>query len=158
MKNYLSSVFIKKIHFFLSFFLFIIFIASFILEITQNLSPCILCKIERWLYFTLSSVFFLASIWKKLPKFTCLIVVIFCLLISIYHKFVQYGVASCQLKTENATSDGFESFQLTLENTMPCSVKATFFGIELVWSNIVIFSAIACLQIFFLTKQKVKKN
>lgn len=166
MKNYLSSVFIKKMHFFLSFFLFVIFLSSFILEQAQNIAPCILCKVERWSYFTLAVIFlFINKVENKKEKksqkiytITRLIAIFTCLLISVYHKFVQVGITKCNFGSIKNASANFETFQLSLENATPCFVKTTVVGIELVWFNIVIFSAIACLEIFFLTKQKNKKN
>ena len=145
MKNYLSSIFIKKIHFFLSFCLFIIFLTSFLLEKFLNFQPCILCSVERWVYFALSaSLFFTQFLQKNKKIFTTSLNLALSLAgftIAIYHKFVQNGVASCSFLKQNSHQT-FENFQQILQNTMPCSVKSSLIGVEFVWFNIFIFGII----------------
>jgi disulfide bond formation protein DsbB len=151
MKNYLSSIFIKKTHFFLSFFLFIIFIISFVLEKFFNFQPCILCSVERWIFFALSaSLLFVHSLRKnkKIFLITVNIATSFAgFTTAIYHKFVQNGLASCSFMQQHSQQT-FENFQENLQNTIPCGVKSSLFGVELVWFNIVIFGIIFLILLF----------
>ena len=151
MKNYLSSIFIKKTHFFLSFFLFIIFIISFVLEKFFNFQPCILCSVERWTYFALSaslfSTYFLQEKKKIFSIRINLAISLAGFTTSIYHKFVQNGLASCSFMQQHSQQT-FENFQENLQNTIPCSVKSLLFGVELVWFNIVIFGIIFLILLF----------
>ncbi len=151
MKNYLSSVFIEKTHFFLSFFLFIIFITSFVLEKFFNFHPCILCSVERWTYFVLSgSLFFTYFLQKNKKIFSIrinLAISFTGFATAIYHKFVQNGIASCSF-IKKSSQQTFEHFQENLQNAVPCGVKSSLFGVELVWFNVFIFGIIFLVLLF----------
>ena len=149
MKNYLSSVFIKKKYFFLSFFLFIILITSFLLEKFLNFEPCVLCSVERWEYFALSISLFFTPFLQKNKKIFLIAVNIAIsfagFATAIYHKFVQNGIASCSF-LNTGSQKTFEDFQSTIQNSIPCSVRTSLFGVEFVWLNILVFGCI-CLAL-----------
>ncbi len=132
----------QKFHFFLSFFLFVIFITSFLLEKFLHFEPCILCKVERWTYFVLSIFFFFSIVLNKSRTINFLKIVLPFggFLLAVYHKFVQFGVASCSFNNKFFNhSQTFENFQESLQNSLPCVIKSSIFGIEFVWFNITIF-------------------
>lgn len=113
----------------------VLFISSFVLEYIFKIEPCNLCLLARYIYFSLfiSLLFY----YKQYP----LIVIITSLcgfFVSVYHKLLQMGYLS-YCPSFFSKQQTFESFQLMLQNTTPCSAKASLFGVDFVWFNIVLF-------------------
>ena len=125
-----------------------LFISSFVLEYIFKIKPCNLCLIARYIYCLL--FFSLIFDYFKKQQSVVIMVALCGLFISVYHKLLQMGYLSyCPSFFSNKQT--FESFQAMLQNTTPCSVKASLLGVDFVWFNIVLF-------VTYLTIFSVKKS
>ncbi|MFT4967126.1 MAG: disulfide bond formation protein DsbB [Candidatus Deianiraeaceae bacterium] len=152
MKIQLSRKKRKILYYLAVLFPFLVFVLSFLLQYILYFMPCVMCRIERYIYLVL----FFSLLWGR-GFVLALLVSFFGLCIVVYHKLLQIGFVS---KCLSFTSEyhTVEEFQYMMQNTLPCSVSSSIFGIEFVWANIVIFSiyCMMCLYILYKKMQTIK--
>lgn len=135
MKVFVSRNFIKLSEILLLFLSLSLFLFSLILVYIFKMEQCSMCIIARYTYVAL---FIFMLFFKKIP-YLPLCIAFLGLIVSVYHKLIQTGVfAVCPLFFWNNNS--FENFQYAIQNNTPCTVKASFMYIDLVYANIFIFS------------------
>lgn len=109
----------------------VLFLASILAEYVLKLQPCNMCLVVRYHYIVLFVL--MVTRFKMFALMACLLG----FMASVYHKLLQAGIMSkCPRLFD---SNNFEDFARSLQDTVPCSVSTSIFGVDLVWFNIVFF-------------------
>ena len=91
-------------------------ILSFFVEFFSNLTPCLLCNIQRGIYGLLgfSSLSGIVCSFTNLSKRLCQICLMLLLIVASYHTLVQFGILRDRCRTETQV-ESIEAYKKSLE-------------------------------------------